>query len=98
VALLWPACGSDLVNRSGPPKCHHSMPRVAQIIIPLVADVGRIWAGTKLLSGECHLELNIFIKELFLFKKYMLIMIKHFSATQRHNLSLHKEMDCVCVY
>lgn len=25
VAMLWHACGSDVVNRSGLPKCHHSM-------------------------------------------------------------------------
>lgn len=24
MAALFPACGTDLANRSGPPKCHHS--------------------------------------------------------------------------
>ncbi len=51
MALLWPVFGSDLANRSGPPKCHHSTPHVAQIIILHVPDVGRIWADNMLLSG-----------------------------------------------
>ncbi len=52
MALLWPAFGPDLANRSGPPKCHHPTPHVAQIIIPHVPDVGRIWADIMLLSGK----------------------------------------------
>ncbi len=52
VALLWPAFGPDLGNRSGPPKCHHSMLHVGQIIIPHVPDVGRILADNILLSGD----------------------------------------------
>ncbi len=51
MALLWPAFGPDLANRSGPPKCHHSTLHVGQIIIPHVPDVGRIWANNTLLSG-----------------------------------------------
>ncbi len=43
MALLWTACGPDLANRSGPPKCHHSTLHVGQIIIPHVPDVVRIW-------------------------------------------------------
>ncbi len=43
--------GPDLANRSSPPKCHHSMLHVGQIIIPHVPDVGRIWADNMLLSG-----------------------------------------------
>ncbi len=39
MALLWPACGPDLENMSGPPKCHHSTLHVGQTIIPHVPDV-----------------------------------------------------------
>jgi len=53
VALLWPACGPDLANRSGPPKGRHSTLHVDQIIFPHVPDVGQIWAETMLLSGVC---------------------------------------------
>ncbi len=56
MALLWPAFGPDLANRSGPHKCHHSTLHVAQIIIPhvprCVPDLGRqyvaIWVVTSL--------------------------------------------------
>jgi len=41
VALLWPACGPDLANRSGPPKGRHSLLHVGKIRIPQVPDVGR---------------------------------------------------------
>ena len=33
VAVIWPACGSDLTNRSGPPKCHHSTQFVSGTIL-----------------------------------------------------------------
>jgi len=49
VALLWPACGPDLANRSGPPKGRQSLLHVGQIRIPQVPDMGRIWAETMLL-------------------------------------------------
>ncbi len=67
MALLWPAFGPDLANRSGPPKCHHSMPHVGQIIIPDVPrcgpDLGRhyvaIWVRNRDKSGR------LFIKQSF---------------------------------
>lgn len=31
VAMLWPACSSDLGSRSGPSKCHHSTQYVGQV-------------------------------------------------------------------
>ena len=52
MALLWPACGPDLANRSGPPKGRHSLLHVGQIHIPQVPDLGRIWPETMLLSGK----------------------------------------------
>ncbi len=58
MALLLPAFGLDLANRSGPPKCHHSTPHVGQIIIPHVPDVGRIWAEIMLLSGTGVIKYN----------------------------------------
>lgn len=50
VIMLWPACGSDLANRSGAPKCYHST------IIPDQIHV----SGRILLSGisDCA-SLNI---------------------------------------
>ncbi len=52
MALLWPAFGPDLGNRSSPPKCNHSTLHVGQIIIPHVPDVGRILADNMFLSGD----------------------------------------------
>lgn len=45
------ACGPDLGNRSGPPKCHHSMRYVGWMKVPKLLDLGRsnfaIWVDCK---------------------------------------------------
>ena len=48
---IWLACGADLGNRRGPPKCHHSTRYVGRMKVLKVSGVGRIWATAILLSG-----------------------------------------------
>ncbi len=79
MALLWPAFGLNLANRSGPPKCHHSTLHVGQIIIPHVPDVGRIWADIMLLSGS---EISAFATpDAFLQYKVLAFGLKNAPAT-----------------
>ena len=56
---IWLACGPDLGNSSGPPKCHHSMQYVGQMTVPKVLGVGQIWATAVLLSGIAGITCTI---------------------------------------
>lgn len=48
VAMLLPACGSDLANSNGPPKCHHYTQYVGHM---KVSGAGQTCARTILPSG-----------------------------------------------
>ncbi len=84
MALLWPAFGPDLANRSGLPKCHHSPLHVGQIIIPHVPrcgpDLGQQYVA---IWGSPVREVAVTETVNFLNNKHRLYFLQTLSAKEK---------------